>query len=102
MDDDPVRVEVDEPGISAIWPLSRKVEIMEGLPDGGARVRVHLASGVRDGRISGTTLAQRDDWDLNLRVVVSRAEKEGEEEAKQEAKIQELLEQLRVQMDKHR
>lgn len=71
-------MEVDEDGITAIWPLSSRVEIMEDLPDGGALVRVWL-SRVRNGRISAETLAKRDDWNFSLKVVASRAKRFAEE-----------------------
>jgi hypothetical protein len=91
MDDEPIRVEVDEPGIPAIWPLSGNVEIMEDLPDGGARVRVHQKSGVRIGRISARTLASRDDWDVNLRVHMQRAIDVAEEQRAREARLQKFF-----------
>jgi hypothetical protein len=71
-EDWPVRVEVDDPNITAIWPLSSYVEIIEDLPDGGAMVHANLPSGMRVGRISAETLAERNDWKLNIRTRVRR------------------------------
>ncbi len=74
-----MRVEVDESETTAIWPLSSKVEIMEDLPDGGAEVRVWL-SRVRIGRISAETVAQRTDWNVNIKAMARRTVKQEEKQ----------------------